>query len=375
MPEPEPAPADQWSQWETEPKIPEYWPGLGSDHRSDGFDIDRRGVKAVAGKLVDLAFGVTPYANLGIGPMRAMDVAWALPRDLGRLISAVDDVVSKVWKDLYAEVGMAGLLIERASTRYDLADDPRFGDIPVARLDERMDKMTSFPTYGRTFDAPSNLYPNGSVSLKLPEAVDYGVGNMTAHQARRDVNSIVGGAPAWYYDEMAGALVELARSLQGRAYDLRDAPWYGEAADKAQTALRQVYGNATALAAVAGTMHTASARFTEIADWARANFETVVDPDRGAWHEFWDFDGTADARARSFLTQANNEFLDVYDMMPKRIEESLPGLLVTDEMATSLHSQVWDQFRERHVSKGEEEWLNDNWPRLHAYEKAEKEYG
>ncbi|MFI7449341.1 hypothetical protein ACIBQX_17730 [Nonomuraea sp. NPDC049714] len=368
-----PPPVDQFDDWATEPRIPQHWPGLGSDRRSDGFEIDRRGVKAVGGKLAGLAFGVIPYANLGVGPARAMDVAWALPRDLGPLLSAADDAVSKVWKDLHAEVGMAGLLLERASTRYDLADDPRFGDIPIARLDERMNEISSFPLHSRAFDGPSDLYPNGSVSLHLPEAVYYGVDNMTADQARRDMNSIVGGAPAWYYDEMAGALAELAKSLESRARDLRDAPWSGEAADKAQTALRQIYGNATALAAVAGNMYTVSARFAEIIDWTRANFETVVDPDRGAFNEFWGFDGTADTRARSFLARANDEFLDVYRMMPKRIEENLPGLLVTDENLTELRKQVpYVEITPRWQTEGG--WLEKQ-STVRAYEKAEKAYG
>jgi hypothetical protein len=364
---------DQFNEWDTEPKIPQHWPGLGGDHQSDGFEIDRRGVKAVAGKLTGLAFGVIPYANLGVGPARAMDVAWALPRDLGTLLSVADDAVSKVWKDLYAEVGMAGLLLERASTRYDLADDPRFGDIAIARLDERMNEMSSFPLHSRTFDGPSDLYPNGSVSLQLPQAIDYGVDNMTADQAWRDVNSIVGGAPAWYYDEMAGALVELAKSLESRARDLRDAPWSGEAADKAQTALRQVYGNATALAALADNMYAVSVRFAEIIDWTRANFETVVDPDRGTFHEFWDLDGTADTRARRLLARANDEFLDIYRMMPRRIEENLPGLLVTDENLTELRKQApYVEITPRGQTDGG--WLEKQLT-VQAYEQAEKAYG
>jgi hypothetical protein len=62
-----PPPVDQFYAWDTEPKIPQHWPGLGSDHRSDGFEIDRRGVKAVAGKQVP---------NVEITPRWQADGGW-----------------------------------------------------------------------------------------------------------------------------------------------------------------------------------------------------------------------------------------------------------------------------------------------------------
>ncbi|GAA4224264.1 hypothetical protein FHR32_002886 [Streptosporangium album] len=54
MRDPNPTSADQWSQWDTDPKPPTCWPGLGNEH-GDGYEIDRRGVKAVSGNLVKLA--------------------------------------------------------------------------------------------------------------------------------------------------------------------------------------------------------------------------------------------------------------------------------------------------------------------------------
>jgi hypothetical protein len=378
MPELQPTPTVEWSEWETEPKLPGYWPGLGSEHRPDGFDIDRRGVKAVSGKLIDAVGRTYEYDYLVISGAGLEHIHWALLRDLNGVLTRADEALRGFWKDLHAEVGMAGLLLERVCTRYDLVDDPRLGDIPSARLDERILGASPGERYGDRLYSPSRLYPNGSESLELPGAVDYGVGNMTAAKGERDLGAGWSITEDWYQG-MADSLIDLARTLEGRARDLRDSPWYGEAADKAQTALRQIYGNATALAAIAGQLDTAHIRVKEIVDWAGATFEKVAAPDRGAWDEFWDFDGTKDSRTREVLAQANNALLDVYRMMPKRIKEDLPGLLVTDTSLTELRDLAdearvyhWDS-QWKHDEK--REWRQHYLPILEGYEQAEKEYG
>jgi hypothetical protein len=377
MAELEPPSADQWSDWETEPKLPGYWPGLGSDHRSQGFEIDRRGVKAVSGKLIGAAGSTYSYDSLVAGTFVSGDAHWALLRDLSGLFAKADQALRDFWKDLHAEVGMAGLLLERACTRYDLVDDPRLGDIPTARLDERIEALGAWR--GDVPYSPSRLYPNGSESLELPRAVDHGVGNMTAAKMEQDLRHTLWGISQDWYREMADSLIDLARTLESRGRDLRDSPWYGEAADQAQTALRQIYGNATALAAVSGRLDAAHTRCKEIIDWVRGTFETVVAPDRGGWDEFWDFDGTKDSRARHMLAQANNELLEVHRMMPQRIQENLPGLLVTDtnltvlrELAEEAKPYAWDNPWNRDRRR---EWRQHYLPILEAYEQAEKEYG
>jgi hypothetical protein len=104
----------------------------------------------------------------------------------------------------------------------------------------------------------------------------------------------------------------------------------------------------------------------------------MADPDRSGWDEFWDFGGTADSRARSFLTQANNEFLTVYEMLPKQIQENLPGLLVTDENYTRLKWNIQD------IEKGildsgrgtmDNPLLKQLDHTLAGYERAEETYG
>jgi hypothetical protein len=381
MDEPEPTPADQWSQWETDPKIPSYWPGLGNEHRGDGFEIDRRGVKVVSGKLVNLAVDISKYDYLYAVDYILPGTHWALPRDLSFLFSDADQAVHDFWKDLHAEVGMAGLLIERAATNYQLADDPRLGDLPISRLDERLVEMMPGDAPSSVLTAPSALYPSGSVTLQLPKAVDYGVGQMTAEKAAQDIAYFYhgGNGDQGFYEQMADSLVELANTLQLRAQDLRDSPWRGEAADNGQAALRQIYGNATALAALVGNLSAARSRFWEITDWCYKNFEQMADPDRSGWNEFWDLGGTADSRTRSFLAQANNEFLDVYRMMPKQIKEDLPGLLVTDASLAEFRKMVHDvETRPKDstfLKKNDSAWLHDNRPILQGYEQAEKNYG
>ncbi|WP_049559341.1 hypothetical protein [Nonomuraea sp. SBT364] len=382
MREPEPTPADQWSRWETEPDVPGYWPGLGAEHHTGGFEIDRRGVKAVAGKLVDAAIDVSKFAHLHhAGPFVYGEMHWALPRELGRQLGYATTTVAHFWADLHAEIGMAGLLIERACTRYDLADKPKLGDIPLGRLDDRLVGMIPGDAPSSVLPALSTLYPNGGISLELPGSIDYGVGNMTAARVKEDLTALPygDGSGPGPYDQMPESLVELANKLMGRAQDLRDAPWYGEAADMAQTALRQIYANATALAALTAGLNTATLRFEQVAHWCRENFQRLADPDRGGWDEFWDLGGTADSRTGSFLAKANEELFDVYRLMPKRIKQDLPGLMVTDESLAEFRLRV----RNVETRPKDSEWLADNdrgWlethrPVLRGQELAEETYG
>ncbi len=378
MRDPQSTPADQWSGWETDPKLPGYWPGLGNEQRRGGVEIDRKGVKAVSGRLIGMAVDADMDAKLSRSPDAIPNLHWRLPQDLGGLLQGAGNVVHLFWNDLHAEIGMAGLLIERACARYDLADAPLLGDIPLTQLAERIPGTDGKGVLGRG-GQPSHLYPNGSDVLKLHEGVDYGVGAMTAAKAVQDFSHstfwLYGDVPA-YFDLMAGSLVELAHTLSGRAQDLRDSPWYGEAADRAQTALRQIYANVTALAATAGSLNAATTRYKEVTSWCLANFEQVVDPHRGDWDELWDFGGSADSRTRSFLAEANNELLDVHRLMPKRIKEDLPGLLVNDEMVADLRADVERMRNAPHeLTESNMEWLAAGTPLLATYEKAEKQYG
>ncbi|MET8000733.1 hypothetical protein [Nonomuraea glycinis] len=385
MREPEPTPADQWSGWETEPKLPGYWPGLGYEQRQGGFEIDRKGVKAVSGGLIEMAVDADMngtfdrYGN----PAAIPNLHWQLPQALGHLLQGAGAVTRLVWNDLHAEVGMAGLLIERACARYDLADTPKLGDLPLSRLAERIPGADSKGPLGPG-GQPSHLYPKDRHWLSL-SGIDRGVDYMTAAKAVQDfgLSHDVGQSTFWlygnvpeYFDSMANSLVQLANMLTYRAQDLRDSPWHGEAADMAQGALRHIYANVTSLAATAGRLDTAATRFAEITSWCAANFEKVVDPEKGIWDELWTID-SADDRTRKFLTEANDEFLEIDYMMPKCIVEDLPGLLVNDEMTTQLRTDVerMDALQAEQFNNDNHEWLVANSSLLERYEKAEQKYG
>ncbi|MGN9785095.1 hypothetical protein ACTMTF_26935 [Nonomuraea sp. ZG12] len=334
-------------------------------------------MKAVSGRLIELSVDADVDMAFKKLPNSIPNLHWRLPQDLGALLQGAGNVARLLWNDLHAEIGMAGLLIERACARYDLADTPQLGDIPLTRFAQRIPGTDGKGLLGYG-GRPSKLYPNGSHVLELPE-IDYGVGDMTAAKAVQDFSHstfwLYGDVPT-YFDEMAGSLVERANTLPRRAQDLRDSPWHGEAADLAQGALRQIYANVTALAATAGSLNAAARRFTEVTSWCSANFEQVVDPHRGDWDELWDFGGSADSRTRSFLAEANNEFLDVYRLLPKRIKQDLPGLLVTDQMATDLRADVERMHNVPHeLAESSMAWLAAGTPLLAAYEQAEKEYG
>ncbi|GLW11213.1 hypothetical protein Misp01_63410 [Microtetraspora sp. NBRC 13810] len=379
MSDPNPTAADEWTQWDTHPSPPAYWPGLGDEHRR-GFEIDRRGVKVVAGGLLKLATATTRYdaypRDYGLN-----DDHWALPREIGRLLVKAENVFASYWRDLHCETGMAGLLIERASQRYDLADQPLLGDIPMAELDRRVIGLLSGDLPSSLLGELSEFYPNGSESLELPGAIDYGVGNMTAEKAKQDLipYPVFGTSGLMSFGPAGDALAELSYALVGRAQDLRDAPWIGDAADRAQNALRQIHGNATALAAVAARLDTAATRFKEVAEWCRDNFERAVDPDRSGWDEFWDLGGTPDSRTRSFLAAPNSAFNDIYDNMPKLLTQDLPGLLVTDQKLTDLRESL-QRVRTRpktseFLKENDAAFMVSRGRTLEGYEEAEKAFG
>ncbi|MER5317892.1 WXG100 family type VII secretion target [Streptosporangium roseum] len=385
MRDPSPTSSELLSQWDAVPKSPGYWPGLGNEH-SDGYEIDRAGVRAAALGLVKVGTSAGNDKYFGQYPHHFyLSLNWNLPGSIGHLLYYAGDAFSHFWADLYAETAMAGLLIERCAQRYDLLEEPLLGDIARSRFEERIAAMLGGDSpRSRLFNTPSEDYPKSSLSLRLSEEVDYGVGHMTAEKAKEDFSPdkrFHDDSP--HYSQATDALIELVRALQSRAQDLRDSPWRGAAADNAQTALRQIYGNATALAVVAGGLATATSRYAELLDWCRHNFDREADPDRGGLREFWDFGGTPDSRTRAFLEEPNREFMTLYEGMPKRIAQDLPGLLITDQTLVESRTRIdelWPDLNERLMndSRTEEDlWepRNQEQERLLKYEEAEKRFG
>lgn len=380
MQEPNPTPSEQWSRWDTDPELPTYWPGLGAEHKN-GFEIDHRGVRAVSSRMVPIARAIGSRDLNDVHGFYLQNSFWNLPAQISELLHTAVEAVGHFWDDLHGEIGMAGLLVERASARYDLAEKPLLGDIPLKQLIGRVDGAS----LERPFEsfAPSLLYPNGVVSLELPKSVDYGVGDIGVMTAKDEIFHSFANfhSKPELLDDMADALVELAHKVRGHAQDLRDAPWYGEAADKVQGALRKVYGSTTALAATSAHVGTAVRNFQTVARWCQANYERIADPDRGGWSEFWDLGGTPESRTHDFLRRANEEFMKVYEAMPKRIAEDLPGLMVDDRgLASARRSVDWGESQlakadSEYEKKEDREFLDQARRRYQGYEAAEQTYG
>jgi hypothetical protein len=262
MRDPIPTSSELLSQWDAAPRVPEYWPGLGNEH-SDGYEIDRAGVGAASLGLVKIGTSAGNDKYFAQYPDHFyLSLNWLLPGSIGQLLYYAGDAFSDFYADLYAETAMAGLLIEHCAQRYDLVEDPLLGDIARSRFEERIAAMLPGGSpRSRLFTTPSKDYPKSSMSLELSKELDYGVGHMTAEQAKEDFapdKRFHDDSP--HYRQATDALIELVRALQSRAQDLRDSPWRGGAADNAQTALRWIYGNATALAVVAGGLAPAGTR-------------------------------------------------------------------------------------------------------------------
>lgn len=387
---------DQWSGWEMSPEIGP-WPGPGdtagaNGSGNDGFDIDRRGVRAVSGKLIQLALDglekpLYTYSQLTVG------FPWRLPHDIARHLYKAGQSAVHYWEDLNAEIGTAGALIERSCTRYDLVDNPRPGDMPSmeaspggkwppGRLGER-------PIH---WSGPHSFYPNGTHELPSLAGDGIGVDHQTAagtvgafHRPSTDYEE---GIPT-FLDSLGSSLVELANTLPLRAQDLYDAPWRGQAADLMQRALRQVYDEIVHLATLADTLDAACKRFLEVVDWYRMNFYAMADPHRPFGHElpaigttnFYDPHRpnlvepltTADSRTRDFLRTAESLFLEVANMLPPPITPNLPGLMVADEDLKELRASIEDD--RKYGTWYERQDLVENEELLQGMEAAERTYG
>ncbi|WP_138718752.1 hypothetical protein [Nonomuraea basaltis] len=366
------------------PEIPGPWPGPdyaagANGSGNDGFEIDRRGVRAVSGKLIQLAHDEGDDSAIITHTRLRMGFPWEFPNDLARCLHGAGLSVRIFRSDLHAEIGTAGVLIERACTRYDLVDNPRLGDMPFLEAGSEgvrpPDRLGERPSIH--FGGPSRLYPNGSEPLPL--VVDDGVERVTAEMAVTSFYqpSTGDGIPT-YLEQMISSLVEVANTLPLRAQDLHDAPWSGEAADLTQRALRQIYENVIYLATWADTLNAACRRFLEVVDWYVTNFHEMVDPNRRYWDELLDLGSTADSRTRSFLRAANLQFLEVLNMIPQPFTENLPGLMVVDEdLEWTRHEVRWHQKYDSAALNrlSGQMQFEELQRRLEAQEAAERTYG
>ncbi|WP_406311328.1 WXG100 family type VII secretion target [Streptosporangium sp. NBC_01639] len=396
---PEQTSTDPWSQWDTNFKSPTDWPGLGYEH-SSGYEIDRDGVKASAGNLIQLAASAFDRRHSSVcyfGEEHSLHswhritpgFWWQLPQELAKLLGKAHELFYCFWLDLHAETVMAGLLIEHSAQRYDLVEEPLLGDLALSDFTERVGGILSHDASKR-LSSRSSLYPNGGALLTLPQeplSEDYGVHYMTLKKANEDLfpkfdqeflestAGIGSFACPLPYKEFADSLAELVQALQSRARDLRESPWRGAAADNAQEALRQICGNATALAAIAGDLATANSRYSEVSNECRLNFQRVVDPDRSGWNEVWDFGATPDSRTRDFLAGSNQDFWDIYSNMPDQIREDLPGLFINDKSLADIRQEIHEvqTHRDKYLNSGE---LLDSYQEdLRTAKEAERKFG
>ncbi|MCG5216496.1 hypothetical protein [Streptosporangium sp. KLBMP 9127] len=335
-------------------------------------------MRAVSGKLIQLAHDGSDNSAITHTQL-VMGFPWEFPNDLARCLHGAGQSVRIFWNDLHAEIGTAGVLTERACTRYDLVDNPRLGDMPFLEAGSEgvrpPDRLGERPSI--QFGGPSRLYPNGSEPLPL--VVDDGVERVTAEMAVTSFYrpSAGDGIPA-FLEQLIGSLVDVANTLPLRARDLHDAPWSGETADLTQRALRQIYENVIYLATWADTLNAACRRFLEVVDWYVTNFHEMADPNRRYWDELLDFGSTADSRTRSFLRAANLQFLEVFDMIPQPFTENLPGLMVVDEDLEWSRYQVW--WHQKYGSaapnlRSGQQWVEEHQRLLEAREAAERTYG
>ncbi|MEU4230854.1 hypothetical protein AB0F17_41745 [Nonomuraea sp. NPDC026600] len=135
---------------------------------------------------------------------------------------------------------------------------------------------------------------------------------------------------------IANGLVEVAHGIVFRAQEIRDAPWHGPAADKAQGALQSIFETVRGLASVHGDMGLRTTECAEILISAQHRFDAVVN--KGGW-EISDLWGGDDKDAAEFLTGVNRQLGDVMRRLPGAAQLGLPGLIPEPDRAT--YSLAW----------------------------------
>ncbi len=130
---------------------------------------------------------------------------------------------------------------------------------------------------------------------------------------------------------IANGLVEVAHALVSSAQDVRDAPWHGPAADKAQSAMHTIYENVRGLAAVHGRIAQTVYEIALVVSTAQHRFDAVVN--KGGW-EFSDLWGGDDDDARRFMSDVNRELAAAIGRVPDMYVMELPGLIPENDRDT-----------------------------------------
>lgn len=350
-PEPQPTPQDEWAAWDTSPERQSYWPGLGLEHKDgyeDGYEVDHARLQTIGLHLMTEFDDVYHLLHKPFHSGAKMDdgiMDWQAADTVSFLISNFEEALCCLTGDAMMECTAAAALVTTTGRSYEFADDHALRAKPSLWNGLPEGVGGSKGDY-----RVSNAYPAGTIGLLTPyenikdPIADYITYNNSHHEKNRvqiremlmswKVDAVADYATATV--NIANGLVEVAHAFVFRAQEIRDAPWRGPAADKAQKTLKQIFESVRGLAAVHGEVGLRTNECAEILRSAQHRFDGVVN--KGGW-EFSDLWNGDDGDAREFLTNVNRQLGDVMGRLPERALIDLPGLIPEGER--DVYSLAW----------------------------------
>ncbi|MEU7861283.1 hypothetical protein [Nonomuraea sp. NPDC049141] len=346
MREPQPTAEDEWSAWENLPIREYYWPGLELEH-SSGYEVGHGRLQTIGKQLMtqfDEVYRLL-HRRFESAKMTGGILGWKAAITVSDCITGFEEALSCLTGDAMMECAMAAGLVSTSGRSYQLAE-----------VDSWRAKPDAWATIPEESWSPkghywvSNAYPNGSISPRILKAnvgdpVTELITDDTSHHGlnRAQIREmLMSWKPNLLTDyasattAIANGLVEVAHGIVFRAQEIRDAPWHGPAADKAQEALKSIYETVRGLASVHGDMGLRTTECAEILISAQHRFDAVVN--KGGWElsDLWSGD---DKDAAEFMTGVNRQLGDVMRQLPGAAQLGLPGLIPESERA--IYSLAW----------------------------------
>ncbi|WP_329424643.1 hypothetical protein OG339_30050 [Streptosporangium sp. NBC_01495] len=322
----------------------DYWPGLGLERGGGGgVEVPYTRLQTIGGRLITefdhvyklLRTPVLPSEKVTAGTMDWYP-AWAT----FVTILTFGEHLSCLVGDVMAECAAAGALVATSGRNYQFVDQgawrasPPHWDVledPIKREDEGRYRVSNAYPGHMSWPEGNTIQLAGAFGLGFNPIEDVERTATYQYESRERLREMLMSCKpealsghANGTTDIANGLTEAAHALMYRAQEIRDAPWVGADADKAQEALRSIYENIRGLAAVHGQVARGTEECAQVLRTAQSRFDHVVN--KGGWEisDIWNGD---DKDARAFMAEVQRQLGDALRRMPQEANIRLPGLI------------------------------------------------
>ncbi|WP_431916384.1 WXG100 family type VII secretion target [Nonomuraea jabiensis] len=316
------------------PKSSGEWPGLGNLVR-DGVTFSRTSLRETAERLVvDLNDVEIPWWRRGMVYFNAGD--WGRANDVSLIFQTFTDSLHCIASDAVVECIVAACGVATAGQNYDIAEEHSWferqsfwnrnlSDAVVVDYDiPRSNWSSNEKGYGVSDQYPSGHIVVGWNGIELRHDYD----NLDKEEIRRllmtgDEQSMRDFSKSMH--AIADDLETMAGKVRSHANNV-SYHWEGDAAEKAQRALKAIHDTVLPLAEVYDTIGSLARTCSDdIVAPAKARFDHAVADENWFTDIFQDDDDTS---ARNYLKSVDKQLCDnVLPLFPQSAQLDLPGLI------------------------------------------------